>query len=265
MRTQFERDGFLVLPDFVGPGACAALREAADALAAETDLDEVRTIFDVREQRHGEDRWFLDSGGEVRAFLEPERDGDAVRINKIGHALHDRLPSFDRFSRTPELAALVRELGVARPLLLQSMLIFKEPRVGGEVTAHQDATYLVTEPPSVLGLWFALDDATRENGCLELLPGGHREGLRRRYRRDGDRTWTEELDARPWPEAGWRAAEVRAGALVVFHGLTPHRSGPHRSTRTRRAYTLHVIDGAARYADDNWLRRPPELPLRGFS
>ena len=263
-REAFERDGYLALPGFVRPEACAELLAAAHALVAATDLDAIRTTFDVRDQSHADDAWFLDSGGEVRAFLEPERDGGEVRVNKIGHALHDRLPVFDRFSRTPELAALVAELGLAEPRLLQSMVIFKGPRVGGVVDAHQDATYLATDPPSVIGLWFALEDATRDNGCLEVLPGGHRLGLRSRYRREGARTWTEVLDPRPFPEQGWRAIEAPTGTLVAFDGLLPHRSRANRSPHSRCAYTLHAIDGRARYAADNWLQRPPGMALRGF-
>ncbi|WP_106091954.1 phytanoyl-CoA dioxygenase family protein [Enhygromyxa salina] len=263
-RAEFERDGFIVIPGFASASACEQLREAAEALVEAADIASIRTAFDVRGQRHGEDPWFLESGGEVRAFLEPERDDGHARVNKLGHALHDRVPIFDQFSRTPELAALVAELGVAQPRLLQSMVIFKHPRVGGQVTAHQDATYLYTEPQSVIGLWFALEDASLDNGCLELLPGGHRLGLRKRYRREGDRTWTQILDARAWPHDGWRPVEVPAGTLVAFGGLLPHRSAANRSARSRCAYTLHVIDGVAEYAADNWLQRPPDMPLRGF-
>jgi phytanoyl-CoA hydroxylase len=263
-RQRFEKDGYLVVPEFATRAACDRLREIAEGIVASIDQEHLDIEFDVHEQRHAQP-WFLDSGAEVRAFIEPERDGGAARVNKLGHALHDRIPEFDRFSRDRRLEELVRELGIAKPLLLQSMVIFKGPRVGGEVTPHQDATFLYTEPSSVIGLWFALEDASCDNGCLEVLPGAHREGLRSRYRREGYQTWMDVLDPRPWPDQGWRPLEAPAGTLVVFHGLLPHRSGPNRSATSRCAYTLHVIDGAAEYAADNWLQRPPEMPVRGFS
>jgi len=263
--VDFERDGFVVIPEFASVSACAELREAAERCVAEVDLEGLSSIFDAGGQSHGHDPWFLNSGGEVRAFLEPERDQGELRVNKLGHALHDRLPVFDRFSRDPRLATLVTQLGIRAPLLLQSMVIFKHPRIGGEVPAHQDSTYLRTRPLSVIGLWFALDDATADNGCLEVLPGGHRLGLRCAYRRDGARTWTEELDPSPLPSSGWRPLEVKTGTLVAFHGLLPHRSQPNRSSQARCAYTLHVIDGEAEYSADNWLQRPPQMPLRGFT
>jgi phytanoyl-CoA hydroxylase len=60
------------------------------------------------------------------------------------------------------------------------------------------------------------------------------------------------------------ALEVKRGAVIVLHGLLPHASAPNRSARPRHAYTLHLIDGRATYAADNWLQRP-DLPLRGFA
>jgi phytanoyl-CoA hydroxylase len=52
--------------------------------------------------------------------------------------------------------------------------------------------------------------------------------------------------------------------MVILHGLLPHLSYANRSAKSRHAYTLHVIDGACDYPVDNWLRRAPDMPLRGF-
>ena len=75
---------------------------------------------------------------------------------------------------------------------------------------------------------------------------------------------TEELDPTPWPERGCLALEAKKGTLIILHALLPHRSGPNRSARSRQAYTLHVIDGQCTYPADNWLRRGPSMPMRGF-
>jgi phytanoyl-CoA hydroxylase len=148
------------------------------------------------------------------------------------------------------------------------MYIFKQPRIGGEVGCHQDAAFLATEPSSVIGLWFALEDATTENGCLYAAPGGHRGPLRSRFVRHdaggpNDRTAMITLDATPLPDEGLVPLEVAKGTLVVLHGHLPHGSAPNRSARSRHAYTLHVIDGACTYLPDNWLQRG-DLALRGF-
>ncbi|MEL7208092.1 MAG: phytanoyl-CoA dioxygenase family protein, partial [Actinomycetota bacterium] len=235
------------------------------------DPAEHRSVFTTDEQTRHTDEHFLTSGDTVRCFFEEDAfdasgelgQAPELSINKIGHAMHDLLPEFDRFSRTAAVAELLTDLGYADPVLLQSMYIFKQPRIGGEVTAHDDHTFLWTEPRSVTGLWFALEDATTENGCLWVLPGGHRHPPRRRFRRDGaGGTVFDELDPDPYPEEGFVPLETTKGTVVVLDGLLPHRSDPNRSDRSRHAYTLHVIERGADYPTDNWLQRP-DLPLRG--
>ncbi|TAJ97624.1 MAG: phytanoyl-CoA dioxygenase family protein [Reyranella sp.] len=257
----YARDGFAVLPDFVPIEECEALKTRAAELAAGFDPGAAPTVFSTADQAHASDRYFRESGGAIRFFVEAEASD---RLNKIGHALHDLDPVFDRFSRQPRLAALAGELGLEAPLLLQSMYLFKHAHVGAEVAWHQDATFLRTEPPSVTGFWIALDDADRDNGCLVALPGAHRGPLRQWFGyRDGELV-SRTLDATPWPEVEPVALEVRRGTLIVLHGLLPHASMPNRSPRPRHAYTLHLIDGRADYPKDNWLQRP-DLPLRGFA
>ncbi|WP_289297739.1 phytanoyl-CoA dioxygenase family protein [uncultured Reyranella sp.] len=257
----YARDGFAVLPDFVTAAACEALKARAAELVSRFDPGGAPTAFSTRDQAHARDRYFRESGGAIRFFVE---EGAPDRLNKIGHALHDLDPVFDRFSRQPRLAALAGALGLARPLLLQSMYLFKHPHVGAEVGWHQDATFLRTDPPSVTGFWIALDDADRDNGCLAALPGAHRGPLRQWFGYEGSELVTRTLDPAPFPAVEPVALEVRRGTLIVLHGLLPHASTANRSPRPRQAYSLHLIDGRAEYPGDNWLQRP-DLPLRGFA
>jgi phytanoyl-CoA hydroxylase len=104
----------------------------------------------------------------------------AHAINKIAHGLHDEVSVFDCFSHDLRLATLCATLGINTPRLVQSMYIFKQPRIGGEVVWHQDSTFLYTEPMSVIGLWVALQPATRANGCFWVLPGAHLGCIARR-------------------------------------------------------------------------------------
>lgn len=257
----YARDGFAILPDFVTGADCEALKARAAELAAGFEPAGTPTAFSTVDQVHAQDRYFRDSGGAIRFFVEPEAPD---QLNKIGHALHDLDPAFERFSRQPRFAALAGSLGLEEPLLLQSMYLFKQPHVGGEVGWHQDATFLRTEPPSVTGFWIALDDADRDNGCLIALPGGHRGPLRQWFGYHEGELVSRTIDSTPWPPVEPVALEVRRGALIVLHGLLPHASTANRSSRPRQAYSLHVIDGRADYPADNWLQRP-DLPLRGFA
>ena len=269
----WHRDGVLVLPDFKSAAEVAAVRQRAFELVEAFVPDAATGVFSTRDRARLADAALLASAGEVHCFFEEQALDAAGRltrpaassINKIGHALHDRDPVFDRFSRDPRLADLVRELGLQQPQLWQSMLIFKQPRIGGEVGWHQDASFLASQPQSVLGLWFALEDAGVENGCLWVQPGGQRTPLRERYVNQDGRLQMRALDTTPWPDASQATAlPVAAGALVLLHGLLPHYSAPNRSALSRLAYTLHVSDGRAAWSALNWLQRGAEFPVRGF-
>ncbi len=179
--------------------------------------------------------------------------------------MHDLDPVFSAFSRGPALANVAKQLGLQKPEIWQSMYIFKQPGIGGEVRWHQDATYFETDPVSVTTFWFALEDATLENGCLWAEPGGHKTPMRERFVRHGDIVTVEKLSDMPWPgDATAVPLEVKAGTLVCFHGLLPHYSAPNRSPISRHAYTLHVTDGATSYSPLNWIQRDASFPVSGF-
>ncbi|MBI3452637.1 MAG: phytanoyl-CoA dioxygenase family protein [Rhodospirillales bacterium] len=272
MRAAYVRDGFLILEDMVSPADCDALQGRIAHLIDGFDPTIARTVFETRTQSHANDAYFLESGEAIRFFFEEgafDAKGrltvpTALALNKIGHALHDLDPVFSRVSRNPYFAGLAAALGIAQPLLLQSMYVFKQPQIGGEVGWHQDSTFLYTRPLSAVGFWLALDDAALANGCLTAIPGGHRGPLRHRFRREGYRTRMDDLDSTSWSAIPPAALGAARGTVIVLHGLLPHASAANRSARPRHAYTFHLIDGAAEYPDDNWLRRPT-LPLRGFA
>ncbi len=272
-KQRYFDTGFLVLPDFCLGSECDLLRSRAAELLHEFDPTDLISIFSTKEQNRIADEYFMTSGDKIRFFFEENafnsngtlKQSKEQSINKIGHALHDLDPVFDSFSRSEKIAGLSSDLGVNDPLLLQSMYIFKQPRIGGEVLCHQDSTFLYTEPVGILGLWFALEDATLENGCLWVLPEGHKRGLKSRWvRTENGGMDFQNFSSEPWPEEELIPLEVKKGTLIVLHGMLPHRSLENRSDKSRHAYTLHLISANADYPADNWLQRSPSMPLRGF-
>ena len=152
------------------------------------------------------------------------------------------------------------------------MVICKQPEIGGAVPPHQDSTFLYTNPPSAVGFWYALEDATLENGCLSFLPGSHKWApVSKRLVRKAGGLGTEMVDNDgpgfpPGEEYGAKEeegdyvpGEGKAGDLVLIHGNLLHKSERNLSQKGRIIYTFHVIEGQDRsYDERNWLQPPAE-------
>lgn len=272
-KENFKRDGFLIIENFIPIEVCDMLIERAHDLIATFDPTELKVVFSTTDQHHAQNSYFLDSGDKIRFFFEPtainelgELKTDTLNaINKIGHALHDLDPVFYCFSHLHKIAVLVNELDILDPLLLQSMYICKQPYFGSEVMPHQDGTYLYVKEQPVIGLWFALEDAMIQNGCLWAIPGAHHGPLKSRMIRDkNNRVATVIYDDTPWMLDKMIPLEVPRGSVIVLHGLLPHMSKENLSPYSREAYSLHIISGQYEYEAENWLQRAKDMPLKGF-
>ena len=270
MKENWNKKGCLIIEDFYKNHECNNLMNRARDLINDFDPFSIQSIFDTKNQEHVDDSYFLESGDKIRFFFEDkafDHSGNLINkkelvINKIGHALHDLDDEFYQFSHRKDLDQIARSIGIKNPLLMQSMYIFKQPNIGGEVVCHQDSTFLYTEPDTVVGFWVALEDATLENGCLWIAEGGHKSPLRKIFTRKNGKMKMITLDNTPFEET-LTPIEVKKGTLVLLHGRLPHYSRENTSNRSRHAYTLHVIDGDTNYPKGNWLQRP-KMELKGF-
>ena len=142
---------------------------AADAGGDEAALQRDLYFFDTAEKQHG---FFLNPGASEQRkaicanvcymgayfdrwlVVSVDEATDGVRtdipkahlLNKVGHALHVNDPVFRAYSQGKAVAELVAKLGYTQPVMPQSMYIFKQPLIGEQVSSHQDATFLNTEP-----------------------------------------------------------------------------------------------------------------------
>jgi len=290
---EYSDKGFLVIPDFASPDEISSLQKSGLGLLDTFDPQSI-SVFSTKNQTKKTDQYFLDSANNVSFFFEEgafDDDGNLLRpknlsINKIGHAMHDLVPEFRSWTRNnPQIASLLRSLGYHRPLPVQSMFIFKQPGIGGEVVPHQDSSFLATEPSNtVMGLWLALEDATLENGCLWALPGSHKHGIYRKFirnREDNSVSFSGELPPEVLEESmnnattntrndiadgggsKYEPIEVKAGTLVLLHGANLHKSFENTSGKSRHAFTMHVVEGAkgVEYSKTNWLQRKEDFPF----
>jgi ectoine hydroxylase-related dioxygenase (phytanoyl-CoA dioxygenase family) len=267
-KQRFEQQGYLVLDELFNQQQINTLKAAAGKIVDDFDPQSTRSVFSTQtESNKNRDDYFLDSDDTIRCFFEEDAfslDGElqqtkALSINKIGHALHVLSPEFAAFSQAKIIAQIAEDLGVVAPEIRQSMYIFKQPKIGGVIRWHQDATYFFTTPQSVVTFWFAIEDANIENGCLQVDKQGADFVLKEQFKRYADNT-TElmALENVDWPTQD-RALplEVKAGSLIVFNGALPHFSEANRSNKSRHAFTLHLTSAQAKYDELNWLRAKP--------
>lgn len=179
------------------------------------------------------------------------------------------MPPFDTLTHSAFNRAIVRSLGYKDPRITQAQLIAKLAGIGGEVVPHNDGCVSFTDPPSAITFWYALEDATVENGCLCVAEGSHlTEPLRQRLVKDKNgQPKFEDLETPLWAqEAGevrdagvrkdyeYKPLEVKKGTLVLFHGNLLHKSGANTSGRNRVAYNFNVVEGGDVGKDDDYLR-----------
>ena len=275
-KLRFDRDGYVVIPNFLSPDVTHQLKHRVDELLDAFSLDQhPLTKFSTGEtSEHVGDNYFLTSGDKVRYFLEEDAfDSNQtlvkpprLSVNKIGHGLHEHDPMFAQVSGSAKVHQICHDtLKFRDPRCLQSMIITKQPEIGGKVPPHQDSCFLYTSPPSAIGFWFALEDCTPSNGALSFLPGSHllHPIPDKRFVRqpNGTTGFVDTCQANthpppppPPPPNEYKMETCPAGSLVLIHGSVLHKSERNTSPHSRYAYTFHVIEGAYEYDSLNWLQ-----------
>jgi hypothetical protein len=202
---KYARDGYLVVPSFFTAEEIELLRETARR----------------------------DRALDAHAISRADGEGGASRLALWNHP-GDGI--YGMFARCDSLVGLVQQLLGDEPYHYHSKMIMKEPRVGGAWAWHQDYGYWYQNGvlrPDLCSVMIAVDPATRENGCLQVLRESHRLG-RIDHRQSGDQAGAD-------PERVQAAlarlelvhSELEPGDVLAFHSNTLHRSDANRSDKPR--------------------------------
>lgn len=272
--AEFQNEGYLCIPDFADLKTISALRQSAHGIVDNFELDELK-IFTTENQSAILDAYFLESADKVRCFFEEGAFNETgqldrskhLSINKIGHALHDRVEIFQKYSYQPSMKAIAEDLGISKPQIVQSQYIFKQPEIGAKVHAHTDSTFIHTSPTSCLGAWLALEDSDIKNGCLSFIPKSHKTyPLQELYVLNEEANGTKFIKTSAnrvdWPLEELEPVEVKAGTLVLLSGEVVHASNANVSSRSRHSYILHIVDANCEWSSHNWLQRPQDFPFQ---
>lgn len=219
--ASYRRDGYVVVRRLIGPTHVTACIDAISGLASgrvptrKTEIALEPGVDAATIQPENREDY-------IRKFAWYVEDSDALRAAAMSRRLHLMLDQI---------------LGQGR-VLLQDMALIKPPRIGGAKPWHQDASYFrVSDPHLIIGVWIALDAASRENGCMEVIPGSHL---------DGPAVHVPEVDVNQCtirPDllrlSDRVQIELSPGDALIFHPLLHHYTAPNRSDRRRRAVQFH--------------------------
>ena len=229
--AQFRREGYVVARGVLGPNTIATCKQALSDLASGA-LPAKDTVLMYESGIDPAKLAPADREFAVRKYMDFCDDAPALRDAAFSARLHTILDQL---------------LGQGR-ILMQEMALVKPPRIGSEKPWHQDAAYFrVTDPALVIGVWIALDEALRMNGCMELVPGSHLAGgVPHVHENDFNRCRIIPGKVRV---AERLPIEMQPGDALIFHSMLHHFTAPNKSNMRRRAIQFHYSALGAVWGD----------------
>jgi hypothetical protein len=236
----YLEDGYLVIPEVLTPGEIGELK---------------REIVEIAKGKYPSDNF--------QPLATDISDDDAVSNILAIHHPHLISPVIVKYAQHPEICGMLGQIVAAHlPFwdgsvkCMQTMLFVKPPSFQGQAW-HQDELYIQTRDRSLTGVWIAIDDATLENGCVQVIPGSHRSGYLWPQR---DHDEPEKYDVGPksygFDESLALPVEVDSGSVIFFNGYLLHASQRNRSAGYRRAMVNHYMNAWSILPWSN-----PDLPV----
>ena len=228
-KAAFDRDGFVVIRQFLNGAELATLRAELD-----------RYIRDVVPGLSDAHAFYQD-----RQRLETLKQMQFMQVD----------PFFREYTAHRKWQGLAEAL-VGEAAACESPEWFnKPPGVDHPTPPHQDNYYFNLTPPNVVTIWLALDPVGDENGCLRYVPGSHRRGFRHHGRSNVLGFSQAITDFGPEDAALEQKIHFAPGDAVAHHGMTVHRAEPNRSPAlNRRAFAMVFKGGSCRRDEASFAR-----------
>jgi phytanoyl-CoA hydroxylase len=228
---QFQTQGFVVLHDFLSPTELEEWR----SVVGEAVRDRLENNNGINNQAPGSDEYY-------KAIFT-----QALR-------LMDTHPEIERLVCDPRLGEVAAKLMSAQGVRLWHDQALIKPPYGNQTAWHRDTPYWAMHTPKTANFWFALDDATLENGCLWYLPGTQQSTD---YSLVPIKSSMQDI-FKAYPEyksIEAVSAPMKAGGVVIHNGMIIHGASSNMTPRPRRAMTSVYFEDGTPYRGE-----PDTLP-----
>ena len=229
-KQSWNEKGFILIPNFFPEDKCIEINQ--------TVVDIVRSMAGNSEEFN---QAYIDQGHIGIREMKPSQKIENIEdeMSKV-FRLH-QTGIFNEFIKRDDLLNIVEDILGENIDCFLSQFIFKNPGAWGQPW-HQDSSYFPFDRAPQVGAWLATSAATKENGCLVILPGSHKEVIH------------EHLpDDRPGSNYGYTEIKdhdfkkemplfLNTGDLLLFHSFLMHKSYDNKSNNRRTAMVYHFAE-----------------------
>lgn len=252
MIARYREDGYLAFENAFSPeeveAASNGINDLVHKYAFNEELTEhVRKGYGQK-MENGRGMLFKSRSSDFHFQVEGDYEAKPDRLDELADNIRkfqsytDELPIYNYMAtKHPKLRAMLGAVLGEDYEQYSSMALCKPAGIGQAKPWHQDLAYFaVNRFDGVAGVWIALDRATKENGCMHVIPGGHHTGPREHY-------WSKidcEITTGKVDPADAVPIELPPGGMMIFDGLLPHETPQNRSNLRRRALQFHFRSAA---------------------